>query len=501
MRLGGAETVGHRAGAVAVLLAAVVHQGGPGAPAVHAQGVRGWTGSTVRYVELRPVVQETAPPDQLVVEPDGTLTYRGRRVFCVPEGPCTYYRAAAPEHTLDGAQDVAFTAWGLGVQGLSVTGLVRARARLDGEFVWPRSDDRFDAMLAYAQLDRGSFRVRLGRQRTLSGLGFSGFDGAGVRYTPSGALTVEAYGGRSLARALNEPRKDALAGLVDFLPDHDAWLLGGFARVRLPSVTSFGLRYQREILGDRSGLVSERASLDWTTGWLRPVMVTGSLDYDVALDRMGKSHLTARYAGPALPVAMELTGRRYVPYFELSTVWGLFDPVAYHEALARVSWTGADGTLWAAGGLRAYEDADAGVFLDPLEDDAWQLHAGGTWRPPGAWTVDGRWEMLWGVGGFLHSVEVTARYRPGDRLEVAAHGTAFQQFEEFRVGEGRTWGGGVSAGVELGDRVRLEGGLSVFRHDPEGRQVDERWNQLRGWSALRVEFGSEPGRSGPRFRR
>lgn len=472
MRPAGAPSV-----AVATLLLAVAH-----VPGAHAQGIRGWTTSTVRYVELRPIVQETAPAEELV----------GRR---------TFYRAGEVEHAVSGAQDVGFRVWGLGMPGLSFTGLLRARARLDGDFVWPRSEDEFDALLAYAQLDRGAIRVRLGRQRTLSGLGFSGFDGAAVRYDVSDGVRVEAYGGRSLARALNEPRNKALAGLVDFLPDHDAWLLGGVARIRLPAATSIGLRYQREILGDRSGLVSERASLDWSTAGLRSVMVTGALDYDVAFDRIGKSHLTVRYAGPALPVAVELTGRRYVPYFELSTVWGFFDPVAYHEVLGRVSWTGAGGTLWAAGGLRGYEATGAPVIFDPLEDDAWQARVGGTWTVSEPWTLEGRYEILWGVGGFLSSGEATARYRANERLEVAAHGTAFQQFEEFRVGEGTTWGGGLSVGLGLGDRVRLDGGLTAFRHGAEGRQVDERWNQLRGWSALRVEFGSEPGRASPRFRR
>ena len=466
-----------------------------------AQGVRGWAASTLQYVELRPIEQRTVPADELVVAPDGTVTYQGRRVYCSPEAPCTYYGALDVEHTLHGAEDVGFTAWGLGTPGLSFTGLLRGRARLSGDFVWPRSDDHLDAILAYAQLDLAPWRIRVGRQETLSGLGFSGFDGASVRYELPTNATIEAYGGRSLARALSEPRNTALAGLVDFLPDQDAWLLGGYASVRLPRSTSIGIRYQREILGDRSGLVSERASLDVNTLALSPVVLTGAVDLDVVFGRIGKSHLTLRYAGPALPVAFEVTARRYLPYFDLSTVWGFFSPVAYHELLGRASWVGEGRSFWVAAGLRTYEETEAPVIFDPLEDDAWQARAGGAWTLDESWTVDGVYEILWGAGGFLNSGEVNLRYRPIDRLGVALYGTAFQQFEEFRIGDGRTLGGGASVDARLSDRMRLEGGLALFRHAPEGGQVDERWNQFRGWSALRIEFGGEPGRALPRYRR
>jgi hypothetical protein len=322
-----------------------------------------------------------------------------------------------------------------------------------------------------------------------------------VRHELPSGTAIEAYGGRSLARALSEPRNQALQGLVDFLPDQEAWLVGGHVGLRLPGQTSIGVRYQREILGDRSGLVSERASLDVSSLWLRPVTLTGALDVDVAFRRIGKSHLTLRYAGPALPVAVEVTARRYLPYFELSTVWGFFSPVAYHELLGRVSWSGEGRSAWAAGGWRIYEETEAPVIFDPLEDDAWQVRAGGVLTLAESWTLDGEYELLWGAGGFLNSGEATLRYRPSDRFGVAVYGTAFQQFEEFRIGEGRTLGGGASVDAELTDRMSFEGGLAVFRHAPEGGQVDEKWNQLRGWSSLRIEFGGEPGRAVPRYRR
>ena len=75
-------------------------------------------------------------------------------------------------------QDVALTGWGFGVEGLSGTVIARMRARLAGDLVWPRSDDAFDLLLGYVELSRGSVRARVGRQESLSGLGFTAYDGA-----------------------------------------------------------------------------------------------------------------------------------------------------------------------------------------------------------------------------------------------------------------------------------------------------------------------------------
>ena len=115
-------------------------------------------------------------------------------------------------------QDVAFTSWGFGVEGLSATVRLRGRQEIGDEFVWPRADDPLDLIVGYAQLNRDVFRIRLGRQRTRSGLGFDSFDGLDVLAEPTPWLRVEAFGGRSLARGLHETRHEALAGVEEVLP-------------------------------------------------------------------------------------------------------------------------------------------------------------------------------------------------------------------------------------------------------------------------------------------
>lgn len=465
------------------------------------QGVRGWTSSNVGWVQLRPVAQDTAPRDQIVVGSDGALTFQGQPVYCGQTGPCTYYRARDVEHAATGTQDLGFTAWGLGMEGLSFTGLLRGRARFGGDFVWPRSEDEVDVLLGYAQLVRGPAQVRLGRQETLSGLGFAGYDGASVNVRVADEIALEAYGGRSLARGLNEPRNEALRGLEDFIPDESAWLIGGFVSARFRDATAVGVRYQREIWADRSGLISERASVDARTALLRPLHLDASADWDMGFGRLGKAHLTLRYLTPDVPWTVEVTGRRYLPYFEMSTVWGFFSPVPYHEVMGRIGWTGDPVTAWAAGGWRTYDETHTVTIFDPLEGDGWRAEAGAVWRAAERLAFEGRYELEWGVGAFLNAGDATVRFRPADGVDLAATLTSFQRFEEFRVGEGRALGGGLQLGLDLGERVRLDGGLSVLRHDPDGRQVNEAWNQTRGWTSLRFEFGEDPGRPRRRFRR
>ena len=113
--LGLGETVSTLVGCVVAVL-------GSFPSSVSAQAVRGWVGSTVQAVEIRPMgaVGGTYDPLDEVV-------------------------------SLAATQDLSLTAWGFGVQGLSATAYFRNRARLGSDLLWPRTDDRFDVLTAYAQ--------------------------------------------------------------------------------------------------------------------------------------------------------------------------------------------------------------------------------------------------------------------------------------------------------------------------------------------------------------
>jgi hypothetical protein len=410
---------------------------------------------------------------------------------CVEAEPC--YLPLGEQVSMIGTQDVSLTAWGFGVEGLSATTYLRGRTGFGSDFVWPRSEDHFDALLAYVQWIRNGWTVRLGRQEVRSGLGFSSFDGgsAGVRL---GSFELEGYGGRSLARGLRDPAYQALEGIEDFLPDKNVYLFGGaaHARFRMASAT---LRYQRELLADRSGLAAERASFDGTATLPR-VRLTGGIDWDFGRQTFGKGHLTASAPFGGGRWMLALSGQRYMPYFSLSTIWGFFEPVAYHEVMGRLSWSALSSLgLWVSGGWRKYGDTETTVILEPLEDTGWRADAGAAWSVASAWTVDGNYRLEWGPGGFLSSGDGALRWSPSDRYSVALTGTTFQQIEEYRLGDGRAYGAGLTFDAGLTRRISLSGGGSLIRHTVEGDGVESPWNQARGWSTLRITLGRDAGRA------
>ena len=446
----------------------------------HAEGqqARGWVGSTAQFVGMRPITRLADP--------------------CPAEGAC--YEAMESQLAAVASQDLFLTAWGFGVQGLSTTLQLRSRQRLGGSFEWPRSEDPFDAMLAYADLVRRDFTFRLGRQELRSGLGFPSFDGGMVRWTRR-SVRVEGYGGRSLARGLRDPANEALRGLEDFLPDQGVYLVGGSVRGRV-GASSATARYHREILRDRSGLTSERASLDATSA-VSFATFRGALDYDVGRRSVGKGHVTVSVPLDGARWLLEGSASRYVPYFSMSTIWGFFEPVSYSEGTVRVGWAAPEAWVARASfGLRRYGDSGTAVVLRPLEDTGRRASVDLRWAPEQAWSVGGTYDLEWGPGGYLSSVEGNVHWTPAEGTFVTASGRSFQQIEQYRLGDGRAVGGGLSAGARVTDRLSVSGGVSVLRSRTDGGVAGDPWNQTRGWSSVRLLIGRDPGATTPgSFRR
>jgi hypothetical protein len=458
---------------------------------VAAQGYRGRASTSLQLVELRPLGADTVPRSDVVTDAAGRFLYRGIEVSCVLSSVCTGYLPLGEEHTVAATQDLGLTVWGLGIRGLSGTAHVRGRARSGGEIVWPRSDDDFDAITAYAQLQRGPLRIRAGRMDIQSGLGFSAFDGASASYT-RGALRGELYGGRSLARGLREPAQDAFRGLDDLFLDQSVLLIGASVSGRLRGTAATG-RYQREILRDRSSLVSERGSLDVSTTRGR-FRLRGALDYDFAREQVGKGELTWSMPLRESRWLVELSARRYVPYFDLSTIWGFFEPVSYWEVTGRLGWSRtADVAAWISGGRRSYADTETAVIFEPMRDVGWRGDLGARWRLAPDWMVEGRYQLEWGPGGFLSGADVSTRYTVSTRIAASLSALTFQQIEEYRLGQGRAFGGSAAVDVAWNERISLGAGASLIRHRDGGNVFTSPWSQSRAWTLLRVEIGRDPG--------
>jgi hypothetical protein len=329
-----------------------------------------------------------------------------------------------------------------------------------------------------------------------SGLGFSGFDGASAAYE-RGTYRAEVYGGRSLARGLREPQNEALRGLDDFLLDQSVLLVGASVTGR-PWDLQATARYQREILRDRSGLVSERLSFDASRAFPRSV-VSGSIDYDFAFQRAGKGHLTLSMPFGEGRWLVEATALRYVPYFDLSTLWGIFEPVSYAEVIARLGWSPSrELGAWASGGRRSYGATQTTVIFQPLRDVGWRADAGARWVASPRWVASGSYQLEWGPGGFLSSADATLGFEATERLSASVTALTFQQIEEYRLGEGRGFGASASASYTLGELGSVGAGFSLIRHRDGGNVFTSPWNQGRAWTSLRVELGSDPGLGGRR---
>jgi len=435
----------------------------------------------------------------VTTDANGVSHYQGQQVVCTPGLHCIRYEASPVDHVVHGTEDVSLTAWGLGLQGLSATVLLEGRADLAGDFTWPRSNDPFDAVLAYAQLVRGRLRIRLGRQDARSQLGFSSFDGGDVRWSPIPRVRLEAYGGRSLARALREPRDEALKGLQRYVPDQDAYLFGGAVEAEPVRGTELSARYQRDIWANHAALLSERATVAVRSVTMAPLRIDASGDYDFAFGRVGKAHLTLQIPIAPLSVEVDATARRYLPYFELYTIWGFFSPVAYHEAELSGKWWPTRTLQFSVSGARRwYGETPTSNFLpilEPLQGTAWRSSADVRWTPTSSLWVSGRYHLEWANGGFLSSGNLSARWQVDPRLSVSVNGTALQQLEEFRFGQSTAVGVGGSGRFQITSRLELGAGVSVYRRlsSDHRYQANLDWSQLRGWSSLQVAIGGDPG--------
>lgn len=460
------------------------------------QGVRVTGVTTARYAELATAVKDSIPIESalgtgtLRLAPDGTV------VRCTEGLPWCFYLGAGPRlSTVPLMQDLRASAWGFG-QGVRAYAHVRGRAAVgEADALWPEADDPLDVLSAYVELDRPSYRARLGRQWQTSSLGWYNFDGLALAYRPMDKLTVEAYGGWSLMRGTNEYHDDALEGVEPFFPSERAYILGALARVRPAPGMAGSLLYQREIRTDRGALYSERLAADARVSFGRGA-VSGALQADLGAGWLNEARLRADVPlGGGFAGAAEL--RRYRPFFELWTIWGVFSPVGYGEGSGMLAWGRADELgVRLTGAWRSYDEAHAGLASAMLRTDGWRVGADAWWRPAEAWMASGAYRRNINFGAAQVEVDAALRRDWGETGYVGAHGALFQSIREFSLGEGVVAGLGANAAWRLNADTRLSGSATAYRHleSPTPGTVD--WTQLRATLQLEWALGADPGTRG-----
>jgi hypothetical protein len=456
-----------------------------------AQGLRISGVTTMQLVELRQLVMDSLPTSAVPGTGEWRTTTEGVPAFCTTgSGFCSFERSGARMSATPVLQDLTLAAWGWR-EGLSVHANLRARTQLgDREgLLYPRANDHFDALDAYVELERETWRGRLGRQWVSSGLGAYAFDGANAlgRYD---AFSVEGWTGRALVAGLNEPYTSAQLAAVDNLPPPlTGFLFGGRARYRPSPLLGAAATYQRVLLSDRSGLYSERASLDLSSRYVATVDL--GLMYDFSTGEWNEARLRVG-TGPGRTLGYSAELRHSRPVFELWTIWGAFAPVGFDEERAMVSWT-PRGSSFAAtlrGAYRRYGETNAGLSL---RTNGWRAGGDVTWQGSDALSASGSYDVDIGSGAASTDARAGARWLASSALSIGAELAATQNIYEFRIGTGRILGAALDGGVRVSPDLRLMLDAALYRHIQLNGAPGPDWTQRRG--SMRVEWtvGRDPG--------
>lgn len=422
----------------------------------------------------------------------GLVTPDGYAVTCIRgRTHCSYFREGAVRRSGPLTSTLDLTAWGFGLRGMSLHLNGRLGVDLGSSEVWPGTRPALQLNEGYAEYASSRLTGRLGRQVERSRLGYNGYDGARLSWRfPAAGLAVIGYGGYGLARASALPvTSDALNPLDEFQPRQRQLMAGAAIEWQTTRIEARA-DYLREVDRDPRNLVSERAALSATlrpyTGW----SLTGGAEYDLAYGWWGSSDLTLRHTrtwgGAAAGV------RRYRPYFDLWTLWGVFSPVPYNAVSGSAWVTPLHGlTLRAGGEHYRYDDAEAASPLVDEEKDGWRWNAGLGYALSDAWSVDGGYHAEFGPGAASQGGEGSISWRPGRAVSITAEGGHLVRPLEFRNEDPALTWYGISFDVRPNDRLRLS--LAATRYDENRRRGDAStidWSQTRLRAGLSWVFGS-----------
>jgi hypothetical protein len=190
--------------------------------------------------------------------------------------------------------------------------------------------------------------------------------------------------------------------------------------------------------------------------------------------------------------------RKYLPFFELWTIWGAFSPVGFKEATGRLDWMSSSGRISAHvyGSRRGYDltYAAAPPGYD-IRDDAWRVAAGGRVSLVEDLILGGEYRRDVGYGSSRSGGDLSLQRFFGRNAYLALQGTAFETFSEFRVGSGRVVGGGIVGQAPMGPAT-LQANAMLYKHTQTNRPSLLDLNQARMQLTLEIPFGGDPGLAG-----
>ncbi len=462
---------------------------------VQAQGINGRARTYLSYIQIRDLVLDSVPAGDVAGEGVQRALSDGTPVSC-GEAYCQYYRSGSSAGVVPFLLDLELNLW-TGITGLRAYTHLRAREPLGDREIWPRSDKEFEALAAYVEYRRSFYRIQAGRMWETTALGFYNYDGGSVALRLPGNLDVNVYGGLSLVRGINELHHSELISAVESLePREDAYLGGIHARWRPHSSLAASFTYQRERTVRSEDLYSERVA-----GSARVLVKRATVDVEVKYDLAAEVVNLARLK-VAAPLGAGFRGsgeiRKYVPFFQLWTIWGAFSPVGYKEARARIDWTSATGRFGghAYGSYRQFGDTDAEAPTGyEIRDNSWRTAVGGRYAIRDNLILDGEYRHDVGYGASRSGGDVSLQRFFSNDTYLAVRGTAFETFSEFRVGSGQVVGGGIQGSMPLG-RTTIQAGAMIYRHTENDRPSLLDLNQARLNLTLDIPIGKDPGLGG-----
>lgn len=445
----------------------------------------------------RGIRKDSLPASQVVTGPGGALeTPDGYAAYCTAgQSVCYFYRAGAARRGGPLVTSADLSAWGLGVRGLSLHANARLGVDLGSSDVWPGTEPAIELLEGYAQYATERITARLGRQVEQGRLGSYGYDGARLAYRlPSVGVTAIGYAGLGLARGVALPvTSDVLNPLDEFQPRQRQLLVGGALEWQ-HRLSDARFDYEREVDWDTRNFVSERVAISAS---LRPVpgwSLSGAADYDLARGWWGSGDLTLRYGQNRFGAATGV--RRYRPYFDLWTLWGVFSPIPYRAVNGSLWVSPVHGlTLRGAGERYWYADAEAESPLVEASKKGWRWGAGATYRLGSAASIDGGYQAEFGPGSASQGVEGGLTVQPVTRLTLTAEGGHLVRPLEFRISNPALTWYGLSVDLRATDRLRLGFGATRYEEDrrrPDASAVD--WSQTRLRATLSWLIGSSADR-------
>lgn len=421
----------------------------------------------------------------------GPTTPDGFAVTCVPGRPhCSFFRPGPTRRGGPFVTTADLTAWGFGIRGVSLHANARLGADLGSSDVWPGTDPAVQLIEGYGEYASERIGGRLGRQIERGRLGYYGYDGGRLAWRPTFGITAAIYGGLGLARGTALPvTSSALNPLDDFQPRQRQWLLGAAVEWQRGPVDA-RVDYLREVDRDTRNFVSERAAISASLRPAKGLTLAGGAEYDFSYGWWGNSDLSLRYGRKEGGATVGV--RRYRPYFDLWTIWGVFSPVPYTAVNGTVWLNPVQGLTLRAGGERYdYDNADASSPLVSEETTGWRWNAGLNASLASTLSLDGGYHFEFGPGAASQGGDGALSWRPVAKLTLTAEGGHLVRPLEFREEDpALTWYG---LALDIRPTQRLRFTVAGTRYEENRRRGDASsvdWSQTRLRAGVSYLFGS-----------